>query len=89
MDDMKRLIGSAIEKALTSADITKQAAAYEMGYGENHAPVSNWIAGKETPQFAKLWTLGAVFQRELVIALANLCQQVEVRTVVTIERRRA
>lgn len=89
IDQTKRLLGRAIERALMAADMTKQDAAYRMGYGTNQAPISNWISGKETPQFAKLWTLSEVFQRELVIALADLCRDVEVRTVVTLSRRQA
>lgn len=88
IDVTTRLIGGAIETALRNAEITKKEASAVMGYGENQAPISNWISGKETPQFAKLWLLGDGFQHALVIALADLCKRVEVRTVVTLERAR-
>lgn len=89
-DEFKAVIGRAIETALANAQIEKKAAAYAMGYGDNQASLSNWIRGAETPQFAKLWELGERFQQELVIALASACSVgVEVRTVVTLERRRA
>lgn len=89
-DHFKAAIGRAIERALSAADITKQQAAAGMGYGDNQAPVSRWISGSETPQFAKLWTLGDRFRQELVIAMAAECSVgVEVRTVITLERKRA
>lgn len=88
--EFKRLIGRAIETALTASGIEKKVAAHQMGYGDNQASLSNWIRGEETPQFAKLWELGDRFRQELVIALASECAiGVEVRTVVTLERRRA
>jgi hypothetical protein len=88
IDEFKRVIGRAIETALSGASLTKQDASHAMGYGTNQAPISNWIAGKETPQFAKLWLLGDRFRQELVIALAAECAVgVEVRTVVTLTRK--
>lgn len=69
--EFKAVIGRAIERALHLSNLTKQEAAYGMGYGENQAPVSRWISGTETPQFAKLWMLGRPFQIALVEALAD------------------
>lgn len=69
-DEFKGVIGRCIETALAKAQIEKKTAAWEMGYGGNQASLSNWIAGNETPQFAKLWRLGDVFRKELVMALA-------------------
>ena len=85
--DFKAVIGRAIETALIAAGIEKKAAAYLMGYGDNHASLSNWISGKETPQFARLWQLGDRFRQELVVALAAECSVgVEVETVVRVTR---
>jgi hypothetical protein len=87
-DEFKRVIGRAIEVALTNAGIEKKAAAYLMGYGDNQASLSNWIRGEETPQFAKLWELGARFRQELVIALAAQCDmETEIETVITMKRK--
>lgn len=86
LDEFKRRLGLAIEHALEAAGISKQDAAYRMGYGSNQATVTNWIKGLETPQFAKLWTLGERFQRELVIALAELSGTIRIDTVLTIRR---
>lgn len=87
-DDFTAVIGRAIEIALANAGIEKKAAARTMGYGDNQASLANWISGKETPQFARLWRLGDRFRQELVIALAAECSVgVEIRTVVTLERK--
>ncbi len=87
-DDFRRLIGSAIETALRNSAIEKKTAAFDMGYGENQASLSNWIRGEETPQFAKLWVLGDRFRQELVLALAASCSVgVEVETIVKLRRQ--
>jgi len=84
-----RVIGRSIERALVAAGIEKKAAASSMGYADQSA-LSRWIAGIETANFAKLWSLGADFQRELVIALAAECAVIRIDTVLTAnDRRRA
>lgn len=85
-EDRKRQIGLAIERALEDADISKQDAAYRLGYGENQSPISRWISGIENPPFAKLWTLGSRFQKALVKRMAGAVDDsgaVEVRTTIT------
>jgi hypothetical protein len=82
----KRAMGRVIETALARASLTKQEAAYAMGYSDAGV-IGRWLQGTETPQFAKLWTLGDPFRRELVIALAELAgQAVEVTTQITVRR---
>ena len=66
----KREVGQAIEAALDRCRITKQEAAFAMGYADSGV-MSRWISGTETPQFAKLWILGTEFQKHLVAALAE------------------
>jgi ribosome-binding protein aMBF1 (putative translation factor) len=84
--DIVRLLGRAIERALERADLTKQDAAHRMGY-EDQSALSRWISGAETPQIARLWTLGEDFQRALVIELASACQVgVKVRTTIELEQ---
>ena len=85
--EISRVIGRAIERALIAAGMEKKAAAAEMGYADQSA-LSRWIAGIETANFAKLWSLGAPFQRELVIALAAECAAIRVDTVLTATDRR-
>lgn len=86
----KREIGRSIEVALDRARLTKQEAAFAMGYADSGV-MGRWIAGTETPQFAKLWTLGSRFQKELVIALAELAAQedadVVIRTTVELTQK--
>jgi hypothetical protein len=81
----KRVIGRALETALTRSNLTKQEAAFAMKYSDS-AVIGRWIQGTETPQFAKLWTLGDVFRREFVIALAECANGVEIKTIVEIRR---
>jgi hypothetical protein len=81
----KQQIGAAIDKALARAGLTNKEAAFTMGYTDSGV-IGRWTAGTETPQFAKLWMLGAAFRRELVIALAETEDGVEIKTVVEIRR---
>lgn len=82
----KHAIGLAIERALGRANFTKQEAAFRMGYTDSGV-IGRWIAGTETPQFAKLWTLGDAFRRELVIAQAEVAGiGIDVQTVITVRR---
>jgi ribosome-binding protein aMBF1 (putative translation factor) len=83
--ELVRLIGQAIERALHNAGLTQQEAAYQMGY-ENHTMLARWISGVETPQLAKLWSLGKRFQIEFVTALAETTDAFDVRRV--LESRR-
>jgi ribosome-binding protein aMBF1 (putative translation factor) len=81
-----RQIGQAIDAALKRAGLTQKEAAYLMGY-ENQSLLARWISGVETPQFARLWTLGESFQQALVIELASACQVgVKVRTTIELEQ---
>jgi hypothetical protein len=85
IDQWRRQIGGAIERALKLANLTKQDVSYEMGYGSNQAPISNWISGKETPQFAKLFSVKAL-RGPLVVALAELSDDVQIETTIRVKR---
>jgi hypothetical protein len=85
-DHWKHAIGRAIERALELAGLQKGQAAAAMGYGENQAPISRWIAGAESPQFARLWSVPEL-RGPLVIALAELSDAVSVETTITLRRR--
>lgn len=82
----KHAIGQAIDAALERSRMTKQEAAYAMGYADSGV-MGRWINGTETPQFAKLWTLGTRFRQELVIALAESVDDIEAVTELRIRRR--
>ena len=66
-----RLIGSAIETAIKRCHLEHTAVAADMGFAD-HTALSKWIAGTETPNFAKLWSI-VDLRCELVIALAESC----------------
>lgn len=89
IDENKRAIGRAIDEALAATGIKKDSAARDMGYGENQTSLGEWIAGRETPQFAKLRLLGDAFWQELAVRLLALSAGVEVRRVVTVLERKA
>lgn len=85
----KRVLGAVIESALHGAGLTKQQMSREMGYGDNQAPISNWISGKENPQLSRLWSVRA-FRAPFVVALAGACDcDVDVKTIVTVSPRKA
>lgn len=79
-------IGRVIERALALAGISKQDAAFRMGYGSNQAPLSRWIAGVETPQFAKLFAVPEL-RAPIVLAFAEVVDAIDITTNVTIRRR--
>lgn len=84
MASRKRL-GQCLEWALDRARITNQDAAFRMGYSDSGV-VSRWINGTERQQLDKLKLLGEVFWQEYVIALAQDCPGVEVKTQITLAR---
>jgi hypothetical protein len=86
LEQGRREIGRAIERALQLAAMTKQDVSFAMGYGTNQAPISNWISGKETPQFAKLFSVEPL-RAPLVIALAELAHDIEVSTTIVVRRK--
>jgi hypothetical protein len=83
-EDLRRLIGRAIERAIDLAKLEKKAVAHAMGYADGSA-LARWISGVETPQFAKLFGVVAL-RRALVIALAEIADGVDVQTTITIRR---
>jgi len=54
--EFKLLIGRAIERGILLAGMTKQEAAFEMGYPDPSA-LSRWMPGVETVQFSRLWMI--------------------------------
>jgi hypothetical protein len=86
-DIARRVIGAVIDAALRGAGITKQEASHAMGYGQNQAPISNWISGKENPQLSRLWNIGREFRTHLVMGLAQACEDIEITTVITVNRK--
>lgn len=79
-------LGSAIERALSIAGLTKKDVSYRMGYGTNQAPISRWIAGTEMPQLSKLWAIEEL-RGPLVVALAEAVDDSGVVVTTNIEVR--
>jgi hypothetical protein len=77
-------IGQAFEWALDRSRITKQDAAFRMGYTDSGV-IGRWISGKENLQIAKVWLIGEGFFQEFVIALAEVAK-CEIETTVKIRR---
>lgn len=82
--DAKRAIGHSVARALEIAGITKQQAAYDMGY-QDAGTVSRWCSGLERPHFDKLFTLPRV-EDAWILARAECNPHIVVETVVKIPR---
>lgn len=80
--DFQAQIGGSIERARLLVGWTKKELAGKVGVDD--AQISRWEAGKERPQFDRLWAVPE-FRAPFVIALAELAN-IGVRTVITIER---
>ena len=80
-----RSIGQAFDWALDRARITKQEAAYQMGYTDDGV-MGRWASGTERVQLDKLRMLGDDFFQEFVIALAQTCAGVDVKTQITLAK---
>jgi hypothetical protein len=83
-EDFKQLIGRAIERGIVLAGMTKQEVSYAMGYPDASA-LSRWIAGTETPQFARLFIVEAL-QAPLCVALSEIAKDAVVTTHISIRR---
>ncbi len=87
-DQFLKLHGQALAWALDRARIEQKQAAFRMGYTDP-AVVNRWCLGRERMQLDKLRMLGDDFFAELLVALAQTCAGVEVRTQVTLIARTA
>ena len=84
-EDHGRAIGQAFEWALDRARVTKQEAAYRMGYSDSGV-IGRWVSGKENLQLARTRLIGETFFQEFLIALAQTCPGVEVKTQITLAK---
>jgi len=83
-DRKKLAVGRTVERALEILGMTKQAAAYAMGYADP-GPVSRWCAATERPLFDKLFAIDR-FEECWIVALAEKNPAMEVETVVKFRR---
>lgn len=84
-DEQGKAIGQAFEWALDRARITKQDAAFRMGYTDSGV-IGRWISGKENLQLVRSRLIGEEFFQEFLIALAQTCKGVEVKTQITLAK---
>lgn len=82
--DLRAVIGRLVERALELLGVTKQDAAFQMGYKDAGA-VSRWCSAVERPLFDKLFALEG-FEVAWVLAMAERNTRIEVATVITIRR---
>lgn len=76
--------GRALERAIEDAGLTKQEAAFRLGYSEQ-SMVSRWITGQENPPMPRLFVkLGEKFKQAWVLELAKQTNGVNVETVMRI-----
>lgn len=80
--DLRKLVGSAIERACSLIGWTKKELAGRLD--KDHAQVSRWISGDERPHFDALFALEE-FRQPLAVALAELAE-CEVETVIRVKR---
>lgn len=83
--ELRVVVGRLVERAFELMGITKQDAAYRMGYTDA-GTVSRWCSGTERPLFDKLIAIDG-FEEAWVLALAARCSRIDVETVVRIRRR--
>lgn len=85
-EDLRPVIGRLVERAIKLLDLTKQDAAFQMGYADQ-GTVSRWCSGVERPCFDKLFVIDG-FEDAWVLAIAERNPSMEVETTVTIRRLR-
>jgi transcriptional regulator with XRE-family HTH domain len=76
--------GRALERAIEDSGLTKQEAAFRLGYTEQ-SMISRWIAGQENPPMPRLFVkLGERFKQAWVLQMAKQTNGVNVETVMRI-----
>lgn len=82
--DLRSFIGARVERALALAGVSKQDAAFRMGYADQGA-VSRWCSGLERPLFDKLFLIDG-FPDAWIVALAEQNSRMEVVTEIRVRR---
>jgi hypothetical protein len=83
--DRKKFVGRLVERSLELLSVTKQDAAFRMGY-QDSGVVSRWCSGQETPLFHKLVVIEG-FHDAWVVAIAEKTPGAEVETIVRVKLR--
>ena len=83
---IREQIGRDVERCFAMLGLTKQDAAYRMGYSDPGV-VSRWCSGTERPLFDKLFAIED-FEDAWILIRARRNPRVRVRTVMEFEERR-
>jgi hypothetical protein len=82
--DLRQVIARLVGRAFELMGITKQDAAYRMGY-QDPGTVSRWCSATERPLFDKLFSLDG-FEVAYVLAIAERHSRMDVQTTITVKR---
>lgn len=85
-EESRRLVGRVVKRAIEHAAITAKAASIRMGLSDDGVQVSRWCAGTEPPSLVRLLAVPEL-RDGLSIALAELNERAEVRTVISLPKR--
>lgn len=85
--EAKATVAQLIDRAIAHSGLSKKEAAYLMGYADDQSPISRWIAGIEPPSLARFVAVPALCYG-LSVALAELHDGAEIKTVVTFPKAR-
>lgn len=83
-EDNRKKVAALVARAFTLMGITKQEAAYRMGYTDA-GTVSRWCSATERPLFDKLIGLDG-FEIAYVLAIAERNAAIDVTTTITVRR---
>jgi hypothetical protein len=83
-DGHRKKVAERVERALQLVGLSKQDAAYQMGYSDA-GTISRWCSGAERPLFDKLFAIEG-FEDAYLVALAERNPRMAVETVITVRR---
>lgn len=84
--DIKAVIGSAIQRAVSMAGMSNKEAAAKIGV--NDSQFGKWLSGLETPQVHRVFAVEEL-QQPFVVALARMIEACEQETTIRFIQRRA
>lgn len=83
--DLRPVVGRRVERTFELMGITKQDAAFRMGYSDA-GTVSRWCSGTERPHLDKLFQLDGFEQAWLLASAEHNAPTMEVETIVKLRR---
>jgi hypothetical protein len=79
-------VGRAVQRCFSLAGLSNKEAAAALG--RDPSQVGKWISGQERPQFDAIFAVEEL-RGPLVVALSELCSDIDVTTTITLRRRSA